>query len=198
MSLSLFQSLPLRVRQPPLNQASPHLSMVRTHLTSYRNTSYSMTPVGWVEEREGGGDESMEWKFDDNQALSSLLYSLRVVCIIWMASAWSLCLWNGGELVCNHFFNHSFSLLFSSLPSSYPTQGVDNSRRLIGLHETAHIDQFFWGVAHRGASIRIPRGVAQGWHNYDIIRISIGPLSTWLEWVGVSLVAFDHYNESVF
>ena len=42
------------------------------------------------------------------------------------------------------------------------TQGVDNSRRLTGHHETAHIDQFFWGVAHRGASIRIPRGVAQG------------------------------------
>ncbi|CAI8028781.1 Glutamine synthetase [Geodia barretti] len=43
-----------------------------------------------------------------------------------------------------------------------PSGGVDNSRRLTGLHETAHIDQFFWGVAHRGASIRIPRGVAQG------------------------------------
>ena len=50
----------------------------------------------------------------------------------------------------------------SPLPSSSPTKGVDNSRRLTGLHETAHIDQFFWGVAHRGASIRIPRGVAQG------------------------------------
>ena len=39
---------------------------------------------------------------------------------------------------------------------------MDNSRRLTGLHETAHIDEFFWGVAHRGASIRIPRGVAEG------------------------------------
>ena len=53
-------------------------------------------------------------------------------------------------LMCVHMF----------LPPS--PQGVDNSRRLTGLHETAHIDQFFWGVAHRGASIRIPRGVAQG------------------------------------
>lgn len=41
-------------------------------------------------------------------------------------------------------------------------QGVDNKRRLTGLHETAPIDQFFWGVAHRGASVRIPRGVSQG------------------------------------
>ncbi|CAI8018859.1 Glutamine synthetase 1, mitochondrial [Geodia barretti] len=47
-----------------------------------------------------------------------------------------------------------------------PSGGVDNSRRLTGLHETAHIDQFFWGVAHRGASIRIPRGVAQAGRGY--------------------------------
>ena len=32
--LSLLQSLPLRVHPPPLNYASPHLSMVMTHLTS--------------------------------------------------------------------------------------------------------------------------------------------------------------------
>ena len=54
------------------------------------------------------------------------------------------------------------SLLPTHPASSPPSQGVDNSRRLTGDHETAHIDQFFWGVAHRGASIRIPRGVAQG------------------------------------
>ena len=32
LCLSLFQSLPLRVQIPPLNQASPHLSMVMTHI----------------------------------------------------------------------------------------------------------------------------------------------------------------------
>ena len=41
-------------------------------------------------------------------------------------------------------------------------QGQDNRRRLTGLHETAHIDTFKQGVAHRGASIRIPRQCEKG------------------------------------
>jgi len=35
--------------------------------------------------------------------------------------------------------------------------GEDNKRRLTGAHETAAIDQFSYGVANRGCSIRIPR-----------------------------------------
>ncbi|OQS00055.1 glutamine synthetase [Thraustotheca clavata] len=35
--------------------------------------------------------------------------------------------------------------------------GTGNERRLTGRHETASIDQFSYGVANRGASIRIPR-----------------------------------------
>lgn len=35
--------------------------------------------------------------------------------------------------------------------------GEDNKRRLTGIHETARYDQFSFGVANRGASIRIPR-----------------------------------------
>jgi glutamine synthetase len=35
--------------------------------------------------------------------------------------------------------------------------GVGNERRLTGAHETAPIDKFSYGVANRGASIRIPR-----------------------------------------
>ncbi len=35
--------------------------------------------------------------------------------------------------------------------------GEGNERRLTGRHETAPIDKFSWGVAHRGASIRVPR-----------------------------------------
>ncbi|EDV28117.1 uncharacterized protein TRIADDRAFT_49883 [Trichoplax adhaerens] len=38
-----------------------------------------------------------------------------------------------------------------------PNGGKDNERRLTGKHETSSIDNFFSGVAHRGASIRIPR-----------------------------------------
>merc|ERR1712023_381346 len=35
--------------------------------------------------------------------------------------------------------------------------GEGNERRLTGAHETAAIDKFSYGVANRGASIRIPR-----------------------------------------
>ena len=34
--------------------------------------------------------------------------------------------------------------------------GPDNHMRLTGLHETQSIDQFSYGVADRGASIRVP------------------------------------------
>jgi glutamine synthetase len=37
--------------------------------------------------------------------------------------------------------------------------GQGNERRLTGAHETAPIDKFSWGVADRGASVRIPRQV---------------------------------------
>jgi glutamine synthetase len=36
--------------------------------------------------------------------------------------------------------------------------GPDNHMRLTGLHETQSIDKFSWGVADRGASIRVPHG----------------------------------------
>ena len=36
--------------------------------------------------------------------------------------------------------------------------GPDNHMRLTGLHETQSIDKFSWGVAGRGASIRVPHG----------------------------------------
>ena len=34
--------------------------------------------------------------------------------------------------------------------------GADNDQRLTGLHETQSIDKFNYGIADRGASIRIP------------------------------------------
>lgn len=42
-----------------------------------------------------------------------------------------------------------------------PKQGRDNERRLTGHHETSSIHDFSAGVANRGASIRIPRQVAE-------------------------------------
>jgi len=45
--------------------------------------------------------------------------------------------------------------------------GPDNDMRLTGLHETAAIDEFTYGVANRGASIRIPHSfVKNGYRGY--------------------------------
>ncbi|MEP4076737.1 glutamine synthetase beta-grasp domain-containing protein [Haloferula sp.] len=45
--------------------------------------------------------------------------------------------------------------------------GPDNHLRLTGLHETQSIDQFSWGVADRGASIRVPHSFANNdWKGY--------------------------------
>lgn len=37
--------------------------------------------------------------------------------------------------------------------------GEGNERRLTGLHETSSLDDFTWGVANRGASVRVGRMV---------------------------------------
>lgn len=47
-----------------------------------------------------------------------------------------------------------------------PNGGKDNLRRLTGRHETSSADQFSWGIANRGSSIRIPRQVAQEGKGY--------------------------------
>jgi glutamine synthetase len=42
--------------------------------------------------------------------------------------------------------------------------GPDNHLRLTGLHETQSIDKFNWGIANRGASLRIPHAFVE--NNY--------------------------------
>ncbi|KAF3914495.1 hypothetical protein AA313_de0206310 [Arthrobotrys entomopaga] len=44
--------------------------------------------------------------------------------------------------------------------------GADNELRLTGKHETGSIDSFSYGVANRGASIRIPRECAHKGYGY--------------------------------
>ena len=45
--------------------------------------------------------------------------------------------------------------------------GPDNHLRLTGLHETQSIDKFSWGIADRGASIRVPHSFANNdWKGY--------------------------------
>ncbi|ETN61772.1 glutamine synthetase 1, 2 (glutamate-amonia ligase) [Anopheles darlingi] len=47
-----------------------------------------------------------------------------------------------------------------------PHGGKDNERRLTGKHETSSIHDFNAGVANRGCSIRIPRGVSDQGYGY--------------------------------
>ena len=47
-----------------------------------------------------------------------------------------------------------------------PQEGKDNERRLTGAHETSSIHDFSAGVANRGASVRIPRDVAEKGYGY--------------------------------
>jgi len=44
--------------------------------------------------------------------------------------------------------------------------GTGNDKRLTGNHETASIEEFSYGVSDRGASIRIPQGVAEKGKGY--------------------------------
>ena len=44
--------------------------------------------------------------------------------------------------------------------------GEDNTMRLTGRHETGSIDTFTYGVADRGASVRIPRSVGKDGYGY--------------------------------
>ncbi|KPM03336.1 Glutamine synthetase 2 cytoplasmic [Sarcoptes scabiei] len=47
-----------------------------------------------------------------------------------------------------------------------PKGGQDNTRRLTGKHETSSMEKFSYGVANRGASVRIPRSVADKGKGY--------------------------------
>ena len=44
--------------------------------------------------------------------------------------------------------------------------GIDNDKRLTGLHETCDITEFKYGISDRGASIRIPWQVEKDGKGY--------------------------------
>jgi len=44
--------------------------------------------------------------------------------------------------------------------------GEDNQLRMTGQHETAAYDKFTWGIANRGASVRVNRAVAEEGKGY--------------------------------
>ena len=76
--------------------------------------------------------------------------------------------WNGSGMHCNFstefmretggkaYFEALMAAIEKNCEEHIAAYGPDNHMRLTGLHETQSIDQFSYGVADRGASIRVP------------------------------------------
>lgn len=78
--------------------------------------------------------------------------------------------WNGSGMHCNFsteymrtvggkdYFLKLMDAFEKNVDEHIAAYGPDNHLRLTGLHETQSIDKFSWGVADRGASVRVPHG----------------------------------------
>lgn len=76
--------------------------------------------------------------------------------------------WNGSGMHCNFstefmretggkdYFLKLMDAFEKNRDEHIAAYGPDNHLRLTGLHETQSIDKFSWGIADRGASIRVP------------------------------------------
>ena len=86
--------------------------------------------------------------------------------------------WNGSGLHTNFsthemrnsgdwsVFERIFEVFNERRADHMKAYGSDNDQRLTGLHETQHIDKFSYGVADRGASIRIPQATIDNKKGY--------------------------------
>ena len=87
--------------------------------------------------------------------------------------------WNGSGMHANfstkvmrevggrEYFDALMDAFERHLAEHIDVYGPDNHLRLTGLHETQAIDTFSWGVADRGASIRVPHSfVDNGYRGY--------------------------------
>lgn len=76
--------------------------------------------------------------------------------------------WNGSGMHCNFstqylrevggkdYFLKLMDAFEKNKDEHIAVYGPDNDKRLTGQHETQSIDKFSWGIADRGASIRVP------------------------------------------
>lgn len=87
--------------------------------------------------------------------------------------------WNGSGMHCNfstkfmrekggeEYFKKLMDAFEKYANEHIAAYGPDNHLRLTGLHETQSIDKFNWGVANRGASIRVPHSfINNGYKGY--------------------------------
>ena len=69
----------------------------------------------------------------------------------------------GGE----EYFKKLMEAFEKNMEEHIAVYGPDNDQRLTGLHETQSIDTFSWGVADRGASVRVPHSfIKNGYKGY--------------------------------
>jgi len=65
------------------------------------------------------------------------------------------------------YFENILDMFFQRHNTHILKYGENNDQRLTGDHETQHINTFTWGVANRGASIRVPTFTADNqWKGY--------------------------------
>lgn len=87
--------------------------------------------------------------------------------------------WNGSGMHCNFstkqmrevggedYFMKLMAAFEKNRDEHIAAYGPDNHLRLTGLHETQTIDKFSWGIADRGASVRVPHSfVKDGYKGY--------------------------------
>ena len=87
--------------------------------------------------------------------------------------------WNGSGMHCNFsttymretggkaYFEALMAQFAKNVNEHIAVYGPDNHLRLTGLHETQAIDKFSYGIADRGASIRVPHSFANnGYKGY--------------------------------
>ncbi len=87
--------------------------------------------------------------------------------------------WNGSGMHANfstsymrevggkEYFEQLMSAFEANCEDHITVYGPDNHMRLTGLHETQSIDTFSYGIADRGASVRVPHGfVNNGYRGY--------------------------------
>jgi glutamine synthetase len=84
--------------------------------------------------------------------------------------------WNGSGMHTNFSTTHLREVggeaYFNALMAAFEkyrdehiaVYGPDNHLRLTGLHETQSIDKFNWGIANRGASVRVPHSFIKNGH----------------------------------
>ncbi len=82
--------------------------------------------------------------------------------------------WNGSGMHCNfstaymrdkggkEYFEKLMAAFDKNKNEHIAVYGPDNHLRLTGLHETQSIDKFNYGIANRGASIRVPHSFVNG------------------------------------